>query len=368
MKKVLFLIHDLSYGGAEKVLVNLVNNLDKTKYDVTLQTLFDIGVNKKYLNSDVKYIPGWKHYFPKHTKIMTLFSKSFLSKLIIKDDYDIVISFLEGACSRIVSGYKGNKIAWIHIEHDSTEELAYPFKSINEMNECYGSFDKIVCVSETVKNNFLSLTDLMTECTVLYNVNETEKIIQLSNEKQNTISVLDESKNIISVGRLSMSHKGYDRLIRIHKKLLDNGINNKLYILGEGEDKDKLQKLIAQLNVSDSCKLLGFDENPYKYVSKADLFVCSSHKEGFSTAVTEALILGIPVASTQVSGAKELLGDHNEYGIVTENSEKSLYDGVFRMLTEKDLLSHYKQQAEIRGKKFSTDKTTKAVEEMLENL
>lgn len=365
MKKVLFLIHDLGHGGAEKVLVNLANNLDKTKYDVTIQTLFDVGVNKQFINDDVHYIGGWKKMFPGHVTMMKLFSPKILCKWVIKDSYDIVCSFVEGPCPRILSAYSGKKVAWIHTQIKTKEMLSSPFKSLDEAIYCYNKFDKIVCVADTIKDSFESLFDVKSKCITLYNVNDTKMIIEKSNDEQGTINT--DELNLISVGRL-IPVKRFERLINVHKKLLDNGINNKLYILGEGQDKEKLQKQINGLGVSDFCKLLGFDTNPYKYISKADLFVCSSEREGFSTVVTEALVLGVPVVSTEVSGAKELLGDNDEYGIVTENNEDALYDGVYRMLNEDSLLEHYKKQAEIRGKEFSTEKTTKAVEEMLENI
>lgn len=368
MKKVLFLIHDLGYGGAERVLTNLANNLDPTKYEVTIQTLFDVGVNKKYISKNVKYIGGWKKMFSGNVTLMKFFSPKFLCKILIRQDYDIVVSFLEGPCSRIVSSYNGKKVAWIHIEHESKEAISGSFRSFKEMNNCYNSFDKIICVAETVKSNFLRLSDVKCPCEVLYNVNQTDCIIEKSLEKQDFVLHNDDCKNIVSVGRLIINHKGYERLIAIHKRLLDQGINNKLYILGEGPDHKRLQALIDTLGVNETCVLLGFDDNPYKFVVNADLFVCSSYKEGFSTAVTEALVLGIPVISTEVSGAKELLGYNNEYGIVTDNDENALYEGMYKMLTEENLLNHYKEQAKIRGKKFSAETTTKAVEEMLDSL
>lgn len=103
-------------------------------------------------------------------------------------------------------------------------------------------------------------------------------------------------------------------------------------------------------------------------MKKCDLFVCASLAEGFSTAVTEALIVGTPVVSTNCSGAYELLGENNEYGIVTENNEDALYEGIEKILTEENLLQHYKEQARVRGQRFSTEKTVKAVENMLESL
>ena len=111
--------------------------------------------------------------------------------------------------------------------------------------------------------------------------------------------------------------------------------------------------------------LLGYDTNPYQYIARADLFVCASFSEGFSTAATEALIVGTPVCTVEVSGMKEMLGENDEYGIVTENSEEALYEGIKRLLDDPALLAHYRKQAALRGEQFSTEKTVKAVEDML---
>jgi glycosyltransferase involved in cell wall biosynthesis len=103
-------------------------------------------------------------------------------------------------------------------------------------------------------------------------------------------------------------------------------------------------------------------------MSKSDIYVCSSVQEGLSTATTEAVILGLPVVSTLVSGAEEILGKHNEYGIVTENSENGLYRGLRSMLTESQTLAHYRQKAAERAPFFNNDHTVKAVEALFENL
>ena len=120
--------------------------------------------------------------------------------------------------------------------------------------------------------------------------------------------------------------------------------------------------------LSDSFTFLGYDTNPYKYVSKSDLFVCSSLREGFSTAATEALIVGTPVCTVEVSGMKEMLGKNNEYGVITENNEDALFEGIKELLDSPDTLAHYREKAEERGRSFSTDVTVKAVEKMLEEL
>ena len=367
MKRILFLIHDLGYGGAERVLVNLVNNIDKSEFDVTVQTLFDVGVNKEYLNNSVHYIGGLKKMFRGNVPLMKLFSPKALCKMVIKEDYDLVVSFLEGPCSRIVSAYEGKKIAWIHTVHSSTEDVAYSFRNVNEMIDCYNSFDKIACVADTVKVNFIEFSKTQTECLTLYNVNSIDKIIEKSNENQNTIVKSEGCFNIVSTGRLINSIKGFDRLISVHKRLLENGVNNKLYILGEGEDHQRLIDLIEAESLKESCFLMGFQDNPYKYIKNADLFVCSSYREGFSTAVTEALVLGVPVVSTEVSGAKELLGDNNEYGIVTDNNEDALYEGIRYILSDHNLVE-FTEKAIIRGKDFSIEKSVKAIEKTFKDL
>ena len=368
MYKILFLIHDLGYGGAERVLVNLANALDKNKYEVYVQTLFDVGINREYLSAEVHYIPGMKRVFKGNATLMKMFSPSALAKMVIKGEYDLVVSFLEGPCSRIVAGYKGKKAAWIHTIHNSSQEMAAYFKSEKEMRECYDSFDAIFCVADTVKENFQRVSKTRAKCKTLYNVNDTTDIISKSNEKQNIIRESKEYINIITCGRLINKIKGFDRLIKIHKRLLDEGIRNRLFILGEGPDKEKLDKLIIELGVESTCFLLGFQNNPYKYYKGADLFVCSSFVEGFSTAVTEALILGLPVISTDVSGAYELLGRHNEYGVVCSKEDEALFDAVKKLCSSRELLERYKKTAKERGTAFYSENAVLAVEEEIDGL
>lgn len=371
--KVLFLIPNLAHGGAEKVLVNLANNINKEKFDVTIQTLFDVGVNRQYLNKDVHYIGGFKRMPRGNSHIMKLFSPQKLYSYLIKDKYDIIVSYLEGPTARIVSGCTNpdtKLVSWIHIEQHNRKVASGSFKNYNEALRCYSRFDKTICVSRTVKEDFQSIFDLKNPVEVLYNTNESNLIVKKANDKIADLTFDKDVYNLVSVAKIVPS-KGYDRLMKIHKKLLDDGIKNHVYILGIGEEQEKYEKYEKYLkdnHLEDTFIFLGFRDNPYKYVKNADLYVCSSRREGFSTAVTEALIVGTPVVSTNCSGAYELLGDNNEYGIVTENDENALYDGIKKILTENGLLEHYAKQAKIRGQRFSTEKTVKAVEDMLNNL
>lgn len=370
MKKILFFIPNLMHGGAEKVLVNLVNNLDKNKYDITLQTIFDVGVNKQYINKDIKYKYVFKKLFRGSSTIFKLFSPKFLYKHLIKDEYDIVVSYLEGPTARIISGcpYESKKVSWIHIEMNDEQKFALGFRNNDEARVCYSKFDEIVCVSETVKQIFLETSGLnKSNVDVLYNTNETEQIVEKSKETIDDVTFDKNTVNICSVGKI-IGTKGYDRLARIHKKLINEGLNHHIYILGIGKDEDKINKYIKENNLQDTYTLLGFRDNPYKYVAKCDLFVCSSLREGFSTAVTESLIVGTPVVSTLCSGAQELLGYNNEYGLVVENSEEGIYKEIKKLLEDRKLLAYYKKKATERGSFFSKEKTVKAVENMIDSL
>lgn len=368
-KRILFLIPSLGGGGAERVLVNLVNNMDREKYDITVQALFGVGINRQLLKQHIAYIPGFSWQFPGNTKLMKLLRPQTLYRLLIRKKYDVIVSYLEGPTARIVSGCPDpdtKLVCWIHVEQHTREIAAYSFRSYEEAQACYGHFHQIVYVAESVKKDFESIITLLKPGVVLYNTNETDKIVHMGAEEVTDLSLPDEI-NVFSVGRLR-PEKGYDRLIKVHRALLDQGLRHHIYILGEGDERENLQHLIAENQVQDTFHLLGFLENPYKYVAKADLFVCSSRREGFSTAVTEALILGIPVVSTLCSGAEELLGAENEYGIVTENSEEGIYEGMRKILADPALLAHYREKARERGPFFSKEASVRAVEEMLENL
>ena len=370
MKKTLFFIPTLAYGGAEKVLVNLVNNLDEAKFNITVQTLFDGGVNKQYLKPHIKTKSVFKKVFPGNSRILARFSPEFLYKRFIKEHYDIIVSYLEGPTARIVSGCNDSDtklVSWIHCRMDSEKAGAVGFRSFMEAKKCYNKFDFTACVSQWVKDYFVKTFDFKKPISVLYNTIETDEIIEKSNESIDNVAFDKNVFNIISVGKI-IAVKAFMRLAHIHKRLLNEGIKNHVYILGVGDEQSKIEKYLAENNLIDTFTFLGYNTNPYKYVKACDLYVCSSLSEGFSTSVTESLIVGTPVVTTLCSGMQEMLGENNEYGIVTENNEDALYEGVKKMLTMPNMLENYAGKALERGKYFSTEKTTKAVEKMLLSL
>lgn len=367
MRKVLFLIHDLGPGGAEKVLVNLVNNMDPKKFDITVMTLFDVGVNRQFLKPHIRYQSCFKHMIRGNIHLMKLLTPGQLHKWLIKEKYDIEVSYLEGPSARTISGCPNRDtklVSWIHVEQHTYSYAAQAFRSIEESKKCYGRFHQTVCVSEYVKQDFLSLYPGALPICVLYNTNETGQILEKKEEAVEDGLFREGEIRLCGVGKL-MPKKCFDRVLRIHKLLRDEGYPVHTYLLGEGSERQKIETYVQENNLGDTVTLLGYQTNPYKYVAKCDLFVCASLAEGFSTAATEALIVGTPVCTVDVSGMKEMLGENNEYGIVTENDEEALYQGIKRLLDEPELLTHYKKQAKERGKVFRTEETVKAVERML---
>ena len=369
MLKVLFLIHDLGQGGAEKVLVNLVNNMDRSKFDITVMSLFGGGVNEQFLKNDICYKSIFKKIIPGNSKIMKMFSPQFLHKWFIKDEYDIEISYLEGPSARIISGCPRKEtslVSWVHVEQHDIKKLSASFRNSEEAKECYNRFHQTICVSEFVKNDFVSILDFQKPIRVLYNTVDSEQISLQSIEEQCDIEK-GKCINLVAVGTLKES-KGYMRLLRVIGKLVKEEYNIHLYILGKGPLETQMKNYIQEHMLSEYVTLLGYQTNPYKYVKASDLFVCASFAEGFSTAVTESLIIGTPVCTVGVSGMKELLGNNNEHGMVTENDENALYQSIKVLLDAPELLKEYRYRSAERGKMFSKEKTVSSVENMLLSL
>ena len=367
--RVLFMIHDLMHGGAEKVLVNLVNNMDKEKYDITVLTLFDVGVNKQFLGEHIHYRTVLRRMFRGNRYVQKIFSPETLYRFCVKEEYDILVAYLEGTCTRIIGGCpdpKVIKIGWRHIVEDPKEFLRC-YRSMEEAQRIHQKLDKVVGVSETVIEAFEEVSGLKGLSVVKYNTNETEKIKKLSQEEvTNPNFCPEEMLSFIGVGKVC-PRKGFMRLAYAHKRLWDEGYRYRIYVLGVGEERPTIEKYLSQNHLENSFVFLGYDTNPYKYVARCDLFVCPSFVEGFSTAATEALVVGTPVLTTLCSGMKEMLGE-NEYGYIVDNSEEGIYQGMKYLLDHRDELDHYTKQAEERGKYFSMERTVQAVQEMFDEL
>lgn len=356
MKKILFLIHTLGAGGAEKALVNLVNNLNAQKYDITVETMFGDGVNAKALKPHIHYISKNVPY-PKGISIILKFiSSKVLYKFFIgKNKYDILVAYMHGAPVKVISGNKkACKVAWLHNGNPETSTMFENWLFKNNAINAYKSCDAVVGVCNSVTDAFAKYTDTKDNLYTVYNTLDVD-FIKKQAEFPADIDFDEGYINIVSTGRLG-KEKGYSRLIGVCGVLKDKGYKFRLYIIGAGAEESSIKEQIKQMYLQDIVFLLGYKDNPYAYVDKCDVFICSSYTEGLSTATIEALILGKAIVSTDVSGAKEILGD-NEYGLIVENSEEGIEKGLEILLRDTSLINKYSEKAEKRSSFFSIKST-----------
>lgn len=347
------------------MLCNLVNAMDQSRFEITVQTLWKANTSQ-YLKPGIRY----RYCYAGKTMLNSYRSRleaaaGLTYPLHIKDDYDIEVAYLEFGSTKILSrstNKKAKRIAWVH--SDLAQKLNSKPDTLRKAAKQYNSFDRIVCVSQTARDSFIRLFGREQDTAVLYNTIDDDEI----REKAKLAPVVPFNKRrltIASVGRLS-AEKQYDMLLRVHKKLLNEGVLHDLWIVGEGDQRSKLEDYINDNCLSDSVTLFGFQANPYPYMSAADLLVCSSRYEGLSTFVTEGLILGKPIVTTECSGMRELLGD-SEYGLITENSEEALLAGARRLLIDSAERSAYTNLSEARGFEFSSRTITERTEQYFFN-
>lgn len=389
MKKILFLNHTLGVGGAEKVLVNLANGLDKTKYEVTVMTVIDTGIFKNDLNPSIKYKTMFKIPFNLNNstqsgslqansniikKILKKFYQFFwrhvncekIYKKFIKESYDYEIAFLEGICAKIISSSNNQyskKYVWLHIDIINENKSDAFFKCLEEQKKCYNQFDKIVCVSDVVREQGIKKLQLNPSKYIkIYNSINSDEI----KTKATLFKVEKELFTFTTVGRLA-SQKGYDRLITASKKLMDEGYKFKVNIIGEGPDEIKLKKMVDESDLSDTICFLGFQSNPYPYIKGCDVFICPSRAEGFSTVASEAVVLHKACLVTNCSGMSELFGTNGEYGYLMDNSDNGIYQGMKEIINNKELIEKLEHKSKENANRFNLQNSILLLEEELLN-
>lgn len=372
MKKIriLFLINSLGGGGAERVLVNLVNNMDQSVFDITVETMFSGGVNRDLLAPHVNYfcknaftIKGISHIYK------FLSPKYLYRKFIGNEHYDIIVAYMHNLPIKVISGAgkdSAKLVGWCHCGTVRRETYCTCWTTKNKANNAYNKCDVLVGVSKQVVSELNKFFKIDSKTAVIYNTNDTKYIKRMA-MKESELKIDKSYISICTVGRFAFE-KGNDRLLDVAARLTEQGYAFNLYFIGDGAQKEKLAAKAKDMGLDNHCHFLGFQKNPYAIVQQCDLFVCPSREEGFSTAVTEAIILGKPVVSTDVSGAKEILGDNNEYGLVVENSVDGLYGGIKEFLDSPKLLENYEIRAQKRSALFNTGMTVQATEDLFVRL
>ncbi len=342
MKKILFGITGLTLGGAERVLVDIVNELSE-KYDITIFTLYGKGEFEKELSNKVKLINMSSKNYNELSKIEKLkvsfdliFKRKAIYKRYIEKGYDTEVAFLEGPITRLFSVKNKNvkKIAWVHNDIGQVFGKNIKAKIKTKLDKkCYSQYNDIVFVSNDNKEHFEDIYKCNVNKIVIPNYISAKRVLEKSNNHFGNI--YQENKiNFLTVARLT-EQKAIDRLIKVHSRLIEDGYDHNFYVIGDGPERDKLKRLIEDYEVQKSFALLGKKENPYPYMKNCDVFALMSLYEGLPMTILESRILDKPILITDTAAREAVQNYYKSY--ITANSEQGIYEGIkncIKMLPE----------------------------------
>ena len=374
-KKILFVIDTLKGGGAEKVLYDILKNMDLLKYKTEIfliknegfyiKKIKELGVEINYLFNERKDL--FNNILYKKTKSMIIkilryfYCKyPFLIKKMRNINYDVEIAFLEGYSTVLIANRKNNskKIAWVHIDLEKHKMISRKLERVS-----YRKVDQIICVSDDSKKSILNLyPENISKVQVIYNPIDKKNILKKASDKIEFS--FDKNKiNIITIGRLTYQ-KGYDILLQAHNELIKEGLDYNLIILGEGGEKSNLEKYINENNLENYTQLLGFKENPYPYLKEADIFVSSSRYEGYPLVLCEAVCLGKSIIATDCTGPKEIL-ENGKYGLIAEvENVEDLAEKIKKLILDKELRKKYSVLSKERAEIFNIKKALEEIENL----
>ncbi|MDC0702987.1 MULTISPECIES: glycosyltransferase [Priestia] len=364
-KNLLFVMNNLSCGGAEKALISLLETIDYSKFNVDLFLFKHEGLFFSKIPKQVNLLKEpyeYKYYdMPIKRAIISCIKKGRLDIALsrlkagfifkteqnrarceqrvwkyicnslksINKKYDVAIGYLEKTpiyfCVDKVNAKK--KIGFIHNDYDK-------LGMDPEIDQKYfDKLDNIVTVSEecasVLKQRFPVYKD---KVEVMYNIVSPKVINKMSS---NHLNIKYRGVNLVSLGRLH-HQKGFELAIEACKNLIDSGYKIKWHVIGEGEERTKLEKLIKANRLEENFILLGLKENPYPYIKQADIYAQTSRFEGKSIAIDEAKILNKPIVVTNFTTVKDQIKDQ-ETGLIVDMTSSSIAEGIKRLLDDDHL-------------------------------
>lgn len=376
MKKVLFFLESLSGGGAEKVLTDIVRNLDQTKFEVTVCTVSDEGIYQAQVSEKVRYRSFLRQqdyrsglgkrimYWIKMKMIYGL-PAAWVYLWLFREKYDIECAFIEGFATKLIAASSNSgsrKIAWVHTDMEQNPYAQNHYSSLEEHRAAYCRYDAVCCVSQSVREVFRKM--ILDDNRVIVQYNPVDSVEVQRKGRENIELIPNRKLQLGTIGRLEQQ-KGFIRLLDCLGKLCRKYPDFSLWIIGEGSQRSELEKRIALYSLEDNVRLLGFQENPYKYMGNCDAFICSSYAEGFSTAATEALILGKPVFTTECAGMQELFGGE-QCGEIVANTDEALEGMMENLLSGAWRAEKYLDAVKRRADTFDIKKRMAEIEALLD--
>lgn len=373
-KKIIFMIINMNVGGTEKALLNMIAEIPKDQYDITILMLEEYG---GFLNSipsgvHIEYIKGYNNLkdvlneppqivaldFLKKGKVIKAFNVIFLhliAKLkkdrtiffkytlnaypVIDSEYDVAVAY--AGPMDFISYFVLNKIEakkkvqWIHFD---VTKVGFDQQFAAKM---YSKFDKIFIVSNEGKNKLLNmLPNIKDKTDTFLNIMSPGLVVKMANEENGFEDNFDGVR-ILTVGRLS-KEKGQDLTISVLAKLKENGHNVRWYCIGDGSARGEYEKLIYEYGVENDYILLGATPNPYPFMKQCDIYVQSSRHEGYCITLSEARCFNNPIISTNFTGASEQIF-HEQTGLIVEFDKQQVYEGIVQLLDDEKLRNKIKE-------------------------
>ena len=330
MKNIVFFGYNMDMGGAERALVNVIN-LIHGRCNITLILLEKKGVLLKEIPADVKVIEI-KTNIVKYAvfRFFAPFRKRIIRNLTNGTDYAVAVAFMEGRAATFLADMNQpcEKIAWIH---NDVNVFDIGIKE-REILKSYRQMDKIIAVSIQSQHSFCKKYGFdESKVSVVYNLIDEADILK----KAAAEDIKTDVFTFVNVARMR-PQKRHDRLINVANRLIKDGFTFKLWLIGGGPLQNEVETLIKSYHIENYVESLGMLENPFPYVKAADYFVMSSDHEGYPLSLLESLLLKTKVISTDVSGAREILGN-DEYGYVVAIDEDALYEKMKEVLMKPDV-------------------------------
>ncbi|QLY27029.1 glycosyltransferase [Bdellovibrio sp. KM01] len=387
MKHIVFLAEHLSFGGAERALVEILNHIDTQKYKVTLIIRDDFGednyllklvpnavqvmflykkeekyINKKNLNCFQRFHNYLRKKFPKYD-LKIRFDEAF--DLI--GHIDLIIDFTSVLIKQAYYFRRYRKVYWIHgpKTHMDRIELA-------KFGMRLRSYDLVAAVSGHLKAEVEQLIPrLRGHVVTLYNPFDFSRIASSSVDETelspDDLKLLNE-RYILAVGRFALE-KDYQNLIKAFQILKSEGVNYKLFIIGDGTEKGNVEEFIKKNDMANDVILLGRRKNPYIWMKHSILFVHSANVEGFGLVIVEAMALGKAVVVTDSPvGPREILSN-GDYGVlVPPKNPVAMAEGIRKLIKDPGLMNEYQEKSLQRAGQYSTDSVMPELYKMIDSL
>lgn len=336
MIKILFCANTLCIGGIEKSLINLLNNIDYNKYkiDLVLENKSGELLDKVPKNVNIIEYKVHKLKFKPLQKLLN-YKNQILWKIKKKNKYDCAICYATYSypANKLSQMSSKNTVLFIHSDYtkiyNKTDlKTFFDTRLINE-------FKKIIFVSNEAKENLLKYYPNIVEKTeVINNIIDIETIKTLSKEKP-TIKFDKNDINLLFVGRLDETSKNITTQLKLIENLKNEFNNIKLYLLGDGPDKELYTKYIKQNKLENNIIFLGQKLNPYPYILQADYILLTSNYEGYPVIFNEATVLKKDIISTiKISDEYMEIGKNFGY-LISSNYNETIKD-IKKILKNKE--------------------------------